>query len=77
MDKLRGVDRIDPMYKNPFSYMQKGFGANVHGCGACRLQFYDLRERVPYSKRTPRTLSTPAGVPADVAQPNDAGSSTA
>jgi hypothetical protein len=74
VDKLRGVDHIDPMYKNPISYMQKWFGANVHWCGACRLQFYDLRERVPYSKRMPRPVSTPADVPADIADPSDAGS---
>ena len=51
VDKLRGVDHIDPMYKNPLSYLQKYFGANVHWCPFCRLQFYDVRARIPAVKR--------------------------
>jgi hypothetical protein len=53
VEKLRGVDHIDPMYKNPISYLQKYFGANLHWCPFCRLQFYDLRKKVPTVKRTP------------------------
>jgi hypothetical protein len=52
VEKLRGVDHIDPMYKNPLSYFQKYFGAAVHWCPFCRLQFYDLRKKGPSAKRT-------------------------
>ena len=52
VEKLRGVDHIDPMYKNPLSYLQKFFGAGLHWCPFCRLQFYDLRKKVPTLKRT-------------------------
>jgi hypothetical protein len=39
------MDKIDPLYKNPFSRIQKLFGADIHWCPFCRLQFYDLRKR--------------------------------
>ena len=65
VDKLRGVDHIDPMYKNPLSYLQKWFGAQIHWCPFCRLQFYDLRKRAQTPKR-----AAPAAAPApDLAQP--------
>ena len=44
--RLRSMDKIDPMYKNPISRVQKYFGAPIHWCPFCRLQFYDLRKRV-------------------------------
>jgi hypothetical protein len=53
VEKLRGIDHIDPMYKNPFSYLQKWFGAALHWCPYCRLQFYDLRKKLPTPKRLP------------------------
>jgi hypothetical protein len=53
VEKLRGVDHIDPMYKNPFSYLQKWFGGNLHWCPYCRLQFYDVRKKLPTPKRAP------------------------
>ena len=64
VEKLRGVDHIDPMYKNPLSYLQKYFGGNLHWCPFCRLQFYDIRQRVPAPKRppapaAPKTVPTP------------------
>ena len=57
MEKLRGVDHIDPMYKNPFSYMQKWLGGNLHWCPFCRLQFYDVRKKVPTPKRSPISVA--------------------
>ena len=60
VDKLRSVDRIDPMYKNPLSYLQKYFGGSVHWCPFCRLQFYDVRTRVPAPKRTAPGLAPDA-----------------
>ena len=44
--KLRRVDKIDRMYANPLSYVQKFFGASLHWCQYCRLQFYDFRPRI-------------------------------
>src|SRR5580704_6203918 len=57
--KLRKVDHIDRMYKNPISYVQKWFGGSIHWCPACRLQFYDVRERLRAPKRSP---ASPQGV---------------
>ena len=45
LKRLTSIDRIDSMYSTPFSYLQKYFGANLHHCGYCRLQFYDYRKR--------------------------------
>lgn len=42
--KLHKVDPIETMYKNPFSYIQKWFGGNLHWCPFCRVQFYDMRK---------------------------------
>src|SRR5437870_13169023 len=60
VEKLRGIDRIDPMYKNPLSYIQKYFGGHLHWCPFCRLQFYDLRKKIPVEKRivAPRVAAT-------------------
>ena len=43
VEKLHEIDLIDGMYKNPLSYLQKYFGAHLHWCRYCRLQFYDRR----------------------------------
>jgi hypothetical protein len=59
VERLRGVDRIDPMYKNPLSYFQKYFGANVHWCPFCRLQFYDLRRKATAVRRPPPAVPEP------------------
>src|SRR6476660_9051472 len=67
VEKLRGVDHIDPMYKNPLSYMQKYFGGDVHWCPFCRLQFYDLRTRIPAVKRPPP--GAPVTEPAEESKP--------
>jgi len=50
VEKMRAVDRIDRMYHNPFSYIQKFFGADLHWCPLCRLQFYDHRKKIPSGK---------------------------
>ena len=54
VEKLRGVDHIDRMYKNPFSYLQRFLGGSLHWCPFCRLQFYDLRKKSASVKRPPR-----------------------
>jgi hypothetical protein len=59
VEKLRGVDHIDRMYKNPLSYIQKYFGAKIHWCPYCRLQFYDLRKKVPTARRPPLPSARP------------------
>jgi hypothetical protein len=58
VEKLRGVDHIDPMYKNPLSYMQKWIGGNLHWCPFCRLQFYDIRKKAPTIRRAPPVTVT-------------------
>ena len=50
VQRLRDVDRIDRMYRNPISYLQKFFGGNLHRCSYCRLQFYDVRDVAPKQK---------------------------
>lgn len=73
VEKLRGVDHVDPMYKNPISYFQKYAGGALHWCPFCRLQFYDLRKRMPFTRRPPPML--PSGSPgianAEAAKPGD------
>jgi hypothetical protein len=73
VEKLRGVDHIDPMYKNPFSYLQKYFRGAVHWCPFCRLQFYDIRKRMRFSRRpppeqTPQVVDLPESDIADPAE---------
>jgi hypothetical protein len=51
LDKLKSVDFIETMYKNPLSYFQKWLGGNLYHCSFCRLQFYDLRDRFQIRKR--------------------------
>lgn len=53
MRKLRSVDKIDRMYKNPLSYWQKFLGAELFWCPSCRLQYYDLRKRLPSESSKP------------------------
>jgi hypothetical protein len=62
VEKLRGVDHIDPMYKNPLSYMQKWLGGNIHWCPFCRLQFYDIRKKAPTLKRSPPAQADSTGM---------------
>jgi len=50
LQKLRRIDHIDPMYRNPISYFQKFFGAELHRCSFCRLQFYDCRGIADFPK---------------------------
>ncbi|MGH9722619.1 MAG: hypothetical protein ACRD8O_20605 [Bryobacteraceae bacterium] len=52
VQKLRGLDKIDRMYRNPLSFFQKYFGAPIHWCPFCRLQFYDLRKRADAKDRS-------------------------
>jgi len=57
LKKLRGLDRIDPIYKNPLSYLQRFLGGSLHWCPLCRLQFYDRRKRAPPPKAGPEEPS--------------------
>jgi hypothetical protein len=60
--KLLKVDSIDPLYKNPISYLQKWCGASIHWCPGCRLQFYDVRTRLPSPKSFVRLPSRAAEI---------------
>jgi ssDNA-binding Zn-finger/Zn-ribbon topoisomerase 1 len=44
----RSLDDCDPLYRNPFSLIQRYLRGTLMYCVDCRLQFYDLR---PYRKR--------------------------
>jgi hypothetical protein len=74
VEKLRSVDHIDPMYRNPLSRLQKYIGGNIHWCPFCRLQFYDIRKKEPTVKRAPRVASPPpaaVGPARDMAKSGD------
>ncbi len=43
IERLSRRDEIDPMYKNPLSWLQGLLGAKLWWCPLCRIQFYDLR----------------------------------
>ncbi|MBK9169199.1 MAG: zinc ribbon domain-containing protein [Bryobacterales bacterium] len=50
LQRLREVDRIDRVSRNPISFIQRILGGQLHRCGYCRLQFYDLRPIAPSPK---------------------------
>ena len=52
---LSALDPIERLYRNPFSYVQKFFGAPLLYCAPCRFQFYDLR---PLKKREPNPAAS-------------------
>ena len=58
---LKSRDKIDRMYRNPLSYLQKFAGAELRWCSFCRLQFYDRRPRI--STPLERTQAPPAPPP--------------
>ncbi len=60
--KLRAVDKIDRMYKNPLSYWQKFLGAELFWCPGCRLQYYDLRKRGASVSGEPASAVRPVGL---------------
>lgn len=39
------IDKIESLYKNPLSRIQRWFGATLWYCQWCRLQFFDCRKR--------------------------------
>jgi DNA-directed RNA polymerase subunit RPC12/RpoP len=40
-------DHIERMSRHPLSVLQHLLGAHLYFCADCRLQFYDLRRRLP------------------------------
>jgi predicted RNA-binding Zn-ribbon protein involved in translation (DUF1610 family) len=47
VSKLRSIDRVDRLNKNPLRALLGLVGAPLHHCTFCRLQFWDLRSRSP------------------------------
>jgi DNA-directed RNA polymerase subunit RPC12/RpoP len=41
--RLKGRDRIDPMFHGPFNLMERLAGGRLYHCCFCRIQFYDRR----------------------------------
>jgi hypothetical protein len=50
---LRKRDPVDSMSTSLVSILQGWFGAELHHCEFCRLQFYDFRKVVPKEKNSP------------------------
>jgi len=53
--RLHSRDPIDRLWKNPISLLQSLFGAPIHWCPYCRLQFYDFRKLAPARKESRTT----------------------
>src|SRR5437870_68662 len=47
LSKLRSVDKVDRLNKNPLRLLLSIFGAPLYHCTFCRLQFWDVRSREP------------------------------
>ncbi len=47
VSKLRSIDRVDRLNKNPLRAIIGLLGAPLYHCTFCRLQFWDLRSRLP------------------------------
>lgn len=45
LKQLDKRDRIEKLYPNPLSRLQRWLGAPILYCQFCRLQFYDFRRR--------------------------------
>jgi DNA-directed RNA polymerase subunit RPC12/RpoP len=46
------TDPIEKVYRSPFSFFRRKFGAKLYRCQYCRLQFHDFRElREPVIKQ--------------------------
>jgi DNA-directed RNA polymerase subunit RPC12/RpoP len=45
LSKLRSIDRVDRLNKNPLRLLLRLFGAPLYHCTFCRLQFWDFRSR--------------------------------
>jgi hypothetical protein len=45
--KLRGPDKIDPMFPGLLNRVEKMMGGVLHHCCFCRIQFYDRRKLAP------------------------------
>jgi len=41
--RLRGLDRIDPMFTGFFNFLERLAGGRLFHCRFCRIQFYDRR----------------------------------
>jgi DNA-directed RNA polymerase subunit RPC12/RpoP len=48
---LSRQDHIDAISKNPLRLLFGKFHARLYHCRACRLQFHDIRRRMPLSER--------------------------
>lgn len=62
---LKSRDKIDRMYRNPLSYLQKFAGAELRWCSFCRLQFYDRRPRISTPLERTQAPPPPPPLPAN------------
>jgi uncharacterized protein with PIN domain len=47
LSRLKSIDYVDQLNKNPLRLLLRMFGAPLYHCTFCRLQFWDLRARHP------------------------------
>jgi uncharacterized protein with PIN domain len=52
---LRKRDGVDEMSSSFWSFLQRIFGAELHHCEYCRLQFYDFRGVAPKETKKPES----------------------
>jgi hypothetical protein len=51
LSKLKSIDRVDRLNKNPLRWLLGVLGAPLYHCTFCRLQFWDTRSREPAPKQ--------------------------
>ena len=47
LERHRKRDHIETLHRGWFSRIQRWFGAGLHYCSMCRLEFYDFRRIAP------------------------------
>lgn len=56
--RLKGRDKIDPMYSGMLNFMEKLAGGALHHCRFCRIQFFDRRQ-LASAEAVPQVVITP------------------
>jgi len=60
--RLATRDKIDKMQKGPMNLLQFLWGADLHHCRYCRVQFYDVRKPVAGEMKEAAPVATVAHV---------------
>ena len=62
LSKLRSIDRVDRLNKNPLRLLLGLLQAPLYHCTFCRLQFWDVRKRQPVRAKAARAGSATLGI---------------